>query len=152
MFHEKWGSPAHNATSCTHGFPWDNPIILWYEAFKCHDLITVVSAASRRFSRATVFRPSPRPPTVSEKARPPLARLVLKCRAGCFCTITANINTWKDKWRLISSDLTEPLKVSEGPTCREFTGCTWRTAEESYSAKNGFWSLSYMTEGKCLHL
>ena len=69
MFHEKWGSPAHNVTSCTHGFPWDNPIILWYEAFKCHDLITVVSAASRRFSSATVFRPSPRSPTVSEKAR-----------------------------------------------------------------------------------
>ena len=135
VFHEKWDSPAHNATSCTCGFPWDSPAILWYEAFKGHDLITIVSAASRTFLSATVFLPSPCPPLWARNRGHHWLGWCSRAAVGCFCTIIANINMWKDKWCLRSFDLTEPLKVSKGPTCREFTGCTWRTAEQSYSGK-----------------
>lgn len=135
VFNEKWGTLAHNATSCTHGFPLDNPAILWYEAFKGHDLITIVPAAPRVFFSATVFLPSPRPRLWVRNWGHHWLDWCSGAAVGCFCTIFANINMWKDKCRLRSSDLTEPLEVSKGPTCRAFTGCTWRTAEESYRGK-----------------
>lgn len=59
VFHEKWGSPAHNATSYTRGFPLDNPAILWYEAFKGHDLITIVPAAPRMSKCNCSLLPAP---------------------------------------------------------------------------------------------
>lgn len=141
VFHEKWGSPAHNATSYTRGFPLDNPAILWYEAFKGHDLITIVPAAPRMFLSATVFLPSPRPALCVRNRGHHWLDWCSGAAVGCFCTIFANINMWKDKCHLRSSDLTAPLKVSKGPTCRAFTGCTWElprkvTVERKWALKS----------------